>query len=159
VSLTVVVAAEWCEFVGPGVTGLRIWFAVIEITVGCGHPASGGDTGPVSGMDVALLAGFGSSSGGSVVDDHSGVGVGDGVPPFGLLLVFGDLAGDVGDDWSVSGEVSGVVVEFGEGGEVNADVDGAFLGPVGVPTSAEEVEGYVGAELVEGSGFVGCFEV
>ena len=155
-----VVSAEWCEFVGPGVTGLRIWFAVVEVTVaGCGHAASGGDTGPVSGLDVALLAGFGASSGGSVVDDHSGVGVGDGVPPFGLLLVFGDLAGDVGYDWPVSGEFSGVVVEFGEGGEVNMDVDGSFPGPVGISSPAEEVEGYVVAELVEGPGFVRCFEV
>jgi hypothetical protein len=130
-----VVSAEWCEFVGPGVAGLGIWFAVVEVTFDCGHPASGGDTGPVSGMDVAFLRGVGASSGGSVVYDHSGVGVGDGVPPFGLLLVLGDLAGDVGDDRSVSGEFSGVVVEFGEGGEINMDVDSAFPGPVGVSSS------------------------
>jgi hypothetical protein len=54
------------------------------------------------------------------------------IPVSGWVMVYrhSDLAGDVGDDWSVSGEFSGVVVEFGEGGEVDADVDGAFPGPV-----------------------------
>ena len=38
----------------------------------------------------------------------SGVGIGDGVPPFGFGLVFGDLAGDVGDlDVSVGGDLAG----------------------------------------------------
>jgi hypothetical protein len=33
------------------------------------------------------------------------------------VFVEGDLAGDVGDDGCPAGDESGVVVEFGEGGE------------------------------------------
>jgi hypothetical protein len=41
----------------------------------------------------------------------------------GLGLVFCDLAGHIGDDGSVPFELSGVVVEPGEGGQFDADVD------------------------------------
>ena len=45
------------------------------------------------------------------------------------MFVEGDLAGDVGDDGFPAGDEAGVVVEAGEGGEFDAEVDHAA--PVG----------------------------
>ncbi len=126
--------------------------AVVEVAVGGGHATAGEHTVGVVGLDFSALAGGGASSGDAVVDDLAGVGVGDGVAPFGSGLLLGDLAGDVGDDGPVAGEFSGVVVELGEGGEVDVDVDysGTAGGLVG---AVEEVEEDVGAELVHAAGF------
>jgi len=54
------------------------------------------------------------------------------------VFVEGDLAGDVGDDGFPAGDEAGVVVEFGEGGEFDADVDHAA--PVGGAETAARAE-------------------
>ena len=63
----------------------------------------------MAGFDVAALAGGGPAAGDAVVDDLAGVGMGQGPTPFGVRLVFCDLAGDVGDDRPVSGQLAGIV--------------------------------------------------
>lgn len=110
VALAVVVAAEGAEFVDGGVTGLGPGFGVVEVGFVCWHPTSRGDTGPVSCGYPPFLFCVGSAFGGPVVYDESGVGVGDDKPPFGVFLWLGDLAGDVGDDRPVPGEVTRCIV-------------------------------------------------
>ncbi len=61
--------------------------------------------------------GGGSSGGDPGVDDLSGVGVGDRVPPFRLVLFDGDLAGDVGDNRTKPGQFAWILGESAEGGQ------------------------------------------
>ena len=100
------------------------------VEVGCGgrHATAGEHAGAVAGLDKAALGGGGASSGGSGIDEGAGVGVGDGPSPLRPCLVLRDLAGDVGDDGPVPGQVTGVVVELDESGEVNVDVDDTVAG-------------------------------
>ncbi|MFW2340863.1 MAG: hypothetical protein ACN4GK_12495 [Acidimicrobiia bacterium] len=77
---------------------------MVEVACGGGHAAAGEDAGRIMGNYMPSLSCGGSAPGGAVSDGHAGVGVCDDVSPrcpLGLLL--GDLAGDVGDYWSVSG--------------------------------------------------------
>ena len=136
----VVVAAEWSEVGDVGGSALGVGGAVVEVAVGGGAAASGEGTGAVSGFDVAALRRGGSPAGGAVGDDLSGVGVGDGVTPFGVVLVVGDLAGDVGDDRSVAGELSGMFNKPGQRVEIDMEVDhAAAAGLGGVVGAVEEV--------------------
>lgn len=66
-----------------------------------------------------------------------------------MCLSLCNTTGDVGDDGSVAGKVAGVVVEFGEGVEIDADVDDATGGCV-VLRAAQQVEVDIGSELVDG---------
>ena len=66
----------------------------------------------------------------------------------------GDLAGDVGDDRAVAGELSGILIQTGEGGEVDLDVDGSPTLPVWLLLAGEEVQEDVGSDLVHGPGVV-----
>lgn len=68
------------------------------------------------------LGGVGSATGGADGDDVAGGGVGDLTVDAGGRS--GDPTGDVGGDRSPPGELPGLVVEAGEGGEVGVDDDG-----------------------------------
>ena len=124
----VVVAAERGEVVDIGGSTFRPGGAMVEVAVGGRHPTTGENTGAVAAFDLAPLAGFGPAAGSAVGDDLAGVGIGEGPPPFGSLLLFGDLAGEVGDDWSVAGEFAGVVGEPGQSFQVDLEVDGSPTG-------------------------------
>jgi hypothetical protein len=65
----------------------------------------------------------GRSSSGSPVVNHLAIWVGDGVAPLGVGLPFGDLAGNVGDDRSISSELSRILAEAGQSAQVDSDVN------------------------------------
>jgi hypothetical protein len=78
---------------------------------------------------MPFLMGGGPTASGPVVYHQFGFGIGDGVPPLGPLLLFGDLAGDVGDDRTEPGQIARVVGESGQSGEIDMDVDSALSAP------------------------------
>ena len=130
VSDLVVVAAERGEVFDIRGSAFFPGDAMVEVAVGGRHPTTGENTGAVAGFDLASLAGIGPAAGDAIGDDLSGFGMCDSPPPFGSLLLFCDLAGEVGDDRSVSGEFAGVVGEPGQGFQVDLEVDGS---PTGTP--------------------------
>src|SRR5262245_50842104 len=102
---------------------------MIKITSVGRSSAAGGGAELVAGAGEGGLGGGGSALDVAVVQQQTVI-VGDAELPAGVVVFGeGDLAGDVGDDGSVAGEQGGVVVELGEGGEFDADVDHAA--PVG----------------------------
>jgi hypothetical protein len=105
----VVVSAEGGQVAFCGGSSVVPGLVVVDVAFPCGHSTSGEDTGPGFGFDGSFHGGGGSSSGGPVGYDRSVV-IGDGVLPLGIMLVCGDLAGDVGYDWSPSGYLTGIVV-------------------------------------------------
>ncbi len=127
----VVVAAEGGEVGWFGGSPLAIGDLVVEVGVGGGHATAGEYAVGIGGFDLATVAGGGASAGDAVVDDLAGFGISHSEAPLAFVLLLGDLAGDVGDYGPVAGEFSGVVVELGEGGEVDVNIDGAS--PGGVP--------------------------
>ena len=130
---------------------------MVEVRLAGGHPTAGEDTGVGDGFDLTSLTGGGSASGGADVD-YLTVLVGDGGPPFRFLLLFCDLAGDVGDDRPPSGDLCRVVVESGQGGEIDPDIDDASgLGCLVRLPPVEEGEKDVGPDLVDAAGVVGGF--
>ena len=100
---SMVVAAEGRQVVNGGRSVLRPRVAMIEIARFGGHPASGEDASRLAGFDVPALAGVRSPPGGPIVDGLVGFAIGQGPSPFGAWVVFGNLTGNVGDDWPVSG--------------------------------------------------------
>jgi hypothetical protein len=132
---------------------------MVEVTVAGGHTAAREDAGPVAGFDVASLPAVGPPPRSSLVERHPGVGVGDGPSPLGLVLLGGDLAGEVGDDRPVPGQFSGILGQSDERGQVDVEIDGSpFVAPATV-AAFEEVEENVGAELVDGAVLVAGFEL
>ena len=103
VSDVVVVAAEGGQVPDFGGSAVGPLLKVVEVAVDGRHPTTGADAAAVTGFDVAALPGSGPPSGDAVVDGQATVGVGQSPPPLGTGLVFGDLAGDVGDDRPVPG--------------------------------------------------------
>ena len=100
----VVVAASGGEVAGLGGVGLVPGFGVVEVALAGGHATSWESTEWMMGFDLALLGGGGSSSGDAVSDGHPGMWVGDDEPPrTALCLLFGDLAGDIGNHRAISG--------------------------------------------------------
>jgi hypothetical protein len=87
----------------------------------CGHAASGEDTCGIAGFDYPFLSLGGSSVGGDHVDQL--ILVVDAVPPFRLIVISDELAGDVGDYWSPSGDLTGLVVQAEEGGQFDSDIN------------------------------------
>ena len=151
----VVVTAEGSEVVDGGGPLVGVSDAVVDVAVDRRHAAAGEDADRVGGDDVAPLGRSGASSG-DVGEDRV-TKVGDGRGPCGVEVGVGHRAGEVGCDRTVSGEVAGMVVEFGEGGELDGQVDvdpGSGVGGV----AAEQVDGDVGSELVDGSGLSGAAE-
>ena len=70
-------------------------------------------------------------------------------------LFCGDLAGDVGDDGAVAGEFAGMLRQRRQRVEVDLEVyPGVARGARGGGFAGEQVEEDVGAELVQGAGFV-----
>jgi len=53
----------------------------------------------------------------------AGVGVGDGVAPFGVVLLVGGLAGDVGDHTPIPAHLTGMLDQPGEGVEPDGDIN------------------------------------
>ena len=104
-----VVAAGGRQIVGVGRAAVGVVDGVVEVTVDGGHATADKYTGGVAGLDGALLAGSGTSAGDADSNRLTGFGVGDGELPLAGLR-FGRLVGDVGDDRSVSGQVTGSVV-------------------------------------------------
>jgi len=151
VSDPVVVTAPRRQVLHRGRSVLAVGDAMVEVTAGGGRPAAGEHTCRVAGFDFAALRVGGSPPGGAVVNRLTGVGVGDGDPPLGVAL-FGDLAGDVGDDGAVSAQLAGGFREPAQGCEVDSDVDDTPTGGLGVPGAFEDVQEYVGAELIHGAG-------
>jgi hypothetical protein len=126
---------------------------MVEVAVGGGYATAGEDAGGVACFDLSSLGSGGSAAGGAVVEGLAGVGVGDGPPPGGVVLLLGDLAGDVGDDRTEPGQFPRMLGEFGEGGEVDVEVDAASAAAAGLLVAVEEVDEDVGAELVDGAVF------
>lgn len=119
---------------------------VVEGTVAGRISAAGEAAYRVNCLHELRKGGFGSSIGGDDVDDVAVV-VGDKHPPLGFVLVVGDLKGDIGDDRCHAGDLDRLLVEPGQGGEVDADVDQSppLVGGVG---SEKKIDGDVGAQLV-----------
>jgi hypothetical protein len=142
--------------------------AVVEVTLGSGHPAPGEDAGLVAGLDVAGLGSGGAAAGGSVPGDPAGV-VDHGGPPLSVLLVGSDLSGNIGNHWSPTGDLTGAVGKTDQGFEIHMDIHrptpttparsrnvSVHASTAGLPTAAhtmgagEQVEVHVGTQLIHG---------
>ena len=97
---------------------------MVEVADGGGLQAAGGDAGFVAGSDERGFACRGSAFGDAVVAQVAVV-VDDAVPPLRVGLFQGNLTGDVGEDGSVAGDDGGVVVEVGQSGQSDLNVDHA----------------------------------
>jgi hypothetical protein len=102
VSDAMVVTAEGNEMPYGGWSTLRPGDAMVKVAFDCGHSTSREDTGPVTSLNMAALAGGWPPAGDPVVDHLSTARMGNGVPPLAVMLGCCDLAGDVGDDRAVS---------------------------------------------------------
>jgi len=79
---------------------------------------------------VARLRGGWSAPGHTGLDRFTGVRISHRVGPSAVLLLPGDLAGDVGDDRTPARDVGGVLIETQQGGEIDPDLDPAPAGGV-----------------------------
>lgn len=149
----VVMATERGEIGGYGRPTFAVRRSVIDIAIGGRHPATREDAGGLVGLDLTLLIGGRPPAGDSVVDDPAGVWIGCLKPPLGLGLVVGYLAGDVGDDRPVAGQLAGVVGKPCQSVEIYVDVDNATLAVLA--RALEKVEEDVGPELIHRSLFTG----
>jgi hypothetical protein len=149
VFLVVVVSTEWFEFFDRGVVVLGPGEGMVDVTVVTVHPAGGEDTFGISDLDETFLGSGGPSPGGEDVDEL--VLVVDPVPPFRLVGISDQLAGDVGDDWSPSGYLSGLVIQFQQRGQVDPDIDHTPVRTrmMFLMVSGEEVQEDVGSDLVD----------
>lgn len=125
---------------------------MIEVTVGGRHATAGKDAGGVAGFDVSALVGGRPPSGEAAVQRLSGLRVGDGVSPLAVFLLFGDLSGNVGDNWSVTGEFAGMIGQAGQGVEIDLDFDTTAGFGRAVCSALKKVEEHVGTELIDGAG-------
>jgi hypothetical protein len=71
---------------------------------------------------VTFHSGGGSASGGAGVDDPAGLRVGGGPPPWTITLITGDLAGDIGDHRAEPDQLTGILSETGQGGEIDPEL-------------------------------------
>ena len=128
----VVVTAEWFEIVVVGGAALDPGVTMVDVTVVDRHSASGMDAGRVAGRNASFGGRAGPVSGGSIGDN--GPIVGNRVVPGGFCLGGGGLAGDVGDDRAVSGQLTGSVGEFAEGRQIDMEMytTTGGLSPAGV---------------------------
>ena len=95
---------------------------VVEVGVNTVDEAAFHDTVGAVRPDDALLLGGGPSPGDSHADGLASIRVGNHKFPDAISVLVGDLSGHVGDDRPVAGQITWVVGESGEGGEVDADV-------------------------------------
>lgn len=109
----VVVSAERGEVVLTGGAAVRPGHPVVEVTALGRLAAPGKDTGGVDGLAASALAVGGPPPGGAAAFDP--VAVDDGEAPFAAALGGSDLAGDVGDHRSPTGQLGGSFVQPDEG--------------------------------------------
>jgi hypothetical protein len=126
VSEDVVVATERVEVIDSGWSALGPGDAMVEVTVGRRHATPGKDAGAVTSFDMSTLAGGRPPAGDAGVDRLTSVGICDAPAPFGLLLLFGDLTGDVGDDRSVTGQFSRILCQPDQSGQVDVKGERSF---------------------------------
>ena len=112
---------------------------MVEVAVDGGHPTTRKHAGPVPGFDMATLPGIGPPSGDAVVHHLAGVGMGQSPPPFSSGLGFCDLAGDVGNDRPITGQLSRIPSESGQGGQVDVDIDNSAPAAAGMVLSVQKV--------------------
>ena len=117
---------------------------MVEVALPRRHPTTRVDARAIVGFDRTSLPGGGAATGDPVGDDLFGLGVGDRVPPLGFGLALGDLSCDVGDYGAVAGKLAGVLVELGEGGEVDVDVDDSSAGWLVTHLAGEQSQGHIG---------------
>jgi len=120
--------------------------AVVEVAGSRGHATSGEHTRLIAGLDTSPQSSRWPAAGKLGMGQFPCLRISDGEPPLGLLMIFCDLSGDVGDDRSESGKLAGVVRECGEGVEIHANIDDPTPS-FGLLTS-KEVEQHIGPELV-----------
>ena len=102
VSDLVVVATEGDQLLDAGMSAFCPRDAVVEVAISGRHSTTWEDAGGVATFNVPALSSGGSPAGDTVLDYLAARGVGDGPAPYRLLL-FSHLAGDVGNDRTVSG--------------------------------------------------------
>jgi hypothetical protein len=88
------------------------------------------------------------------VERFTGLGVGDNAYPLGVVLLSGDLTGQFGLHRAIAGEITGLGVELGEGGQWRGDDDTTTTSGVAVDPPGEQTQGNVGTELVDAARFV-----
>src|SRR5262245_3301968 len=114
----VMMCAERIEILDEGRSTLGPGCAVVAVGAGGRLAAVRCAAGFVAGSDVFAVFERGSTSDEAVVEQLS-IGVIDVVAPGGfVLVVVGDLSGDVGDDGSPAGDEGWVVVEVHECGQL-----------------------------------------
>jgi hypothetical protein len=158
VSDLVIVATERNKIVDAGWSAVGRLNSVVEVTVDGRHSTTRKNAGGVAAFDVPALSGGGSPAGDAVVDGLAALRMSDGPSPLGVLLLLNNLAGDVGDDRSVSGQLARVVSEPGQGFQVDLDVDHTFASVALMGVTLEQVQEDVGSELVEGARLAGSPE-
>ena len=145
----VVVAAERAEMVCGGGTPRRPRDPVIEVALAGRHAAVGKDAGGVVAFDVAALDLGGPPTSNAVADHLTAVRIGHRPPPFGVVLAFGHLAGDVGDDRPEPGEFARVLAETGQRAEIDPQIDASPGGTCPGLLPVDEIEEYVGPQLID----------
>ena len=123
---------------------------MIDVAVTRRHPAAREHAGPTPRFDVTPLRRGRSAACGARAERLARLGIGDGVAPFGVRLLVGNLTGDVGDNGSESVEVSGVVSKAGQCVEVCSQMYYSSRA-LRVVSALEEVEIDIGSQLVHGA--------
>jgi hypothetical protein len=149
----VVVAAQRGEVFGLGAPTFGPRNAVIDIAINGGHAASRVDTGAIAGLDKATLRCGGSAAGDATIDGQAGFGVDQRPSPFGAVLSFGDLAGDIGNHRPKPGKFAGIAGELGESWQICGEIDSAASGVGAGVSSLDQVQEHVSAELIHGAVF------
>jgi len=123
-----VMSADGDEMVDPGGSAFRPEDAMVEATVGGGHPTSREQTSPVPGLDLAALGGRRPPAGGAVADGETSARIGQSPPPLRTVVAFGYLPCDVGDDRSIPGQPAGSLRQTGQGLHVDMKINNSTTG-------------------------------
>lgn len=139
----VVMPAERIEVFGGGGTTFGVRSAVIEIASCGGHTTSNKDAGRAADFHCSSLRPGWSASGGAMIDEVSGSGIGDGVSPLLIGLRFCDLSGNVGDHRPIPSEFAWMICKPDQRFEINMNINHSFLTARGCG-AAKKVQKHIG---------------
>lgn len=121
----VVVAAQGDQLVGMSPATVRMANPMIEVTLRSRHATSREDARHIARFDGPPLRSAGAPACGARDDGSTRRRIGHGEPPLRVPLLPGDVAGDVGDHRSVTGQLAGGFGQSCKGIEVDSEVDHA----------------------------------
>ena len=123
---------------------------MVDVAVTRRHPAAREHAGPTSRFDVPPLRRGRSTSSNTCVQRLARFGIRDGVAPFGVRLLVGNLTGDVGNNGSESVEIPSVVSKAGQRVKVHSQMYHSSRA-LCVVSALEEIEIDISSQLVHGA--------